>query len=85
MKCLENAREKIGINLNSAATFADFEVVQGNANDMSIFLDDRFEVLPLVVLHLLQFFGGRHVWGSDTSQLGRPAEVLGEALRAILQ
>jgi len=57
MKCLENAREKIGINLNPSATFADFEVVQGNANDMSIFPDDRFDtVLCNAMLEHDKFF-----------------------------
>jgi SAM-dependent methyltransferase len=57
MKCLENAREKIGINLNPSATFADFGVVQGNANDMSIFPDDRFDtVLCNAMLEHDKFF-----------------------------
>jgi SAM-dependent methyltransferase len=57
MKCLENAREKVGINLNPAATFADFAVVQGNANDMSIFPDNRFDtVLCNAMLEHDKFF-----------------------------
>ena len=57
MKCLENAREKIGINLNPAAAFGDFQVVQGNANDMSIFPDDRFDtVLCNAMLEHDKFF-----------------------------
>ena len=57
MKCLANATEKIGINLNPPAKFADFEIVQGNANDMSMFPDARFDtVLCNAMLEHDQFF-----------------------------
>ncbi len=44
MKCLANATEKTGLNLKEPARFADFDIVQGNANHMD-FEDERFDLV----------------------------------------
>jgi SAM-dependent methyltransferase len=57
MKCLKQAREKIGINLNPSSRYEDFEIVQGNANDMRMFPDERFDtVLCNAMLEHDKFF-----------------------------
>ena len=45
MKALANATEKIGINLNGPHEFRDFKILQGNANSMECFEDNRFDVV----------------------------------------
>jgi SAM-dependent methyltransferase len=45
MKCLANASEKIGINLKGQSSYADFKIVEGNANAMSMFPDGRFDTV----------------------------------------
>jgi len=49
--------QKIGINIDETGTFEDFEVVECNANDMSIFQDGEFAiVLCNAVLESDKFF-----------------------------
>ena len=45
MKSLENATEKVGINLNGPHEYKDFKIHKGNANSMDCFEDDRFDVV----------------------------------------
>ena len=45
MKSLENATEKVGINLDGPHEFMDFNIHQGNANSMDLFEDGRFDVV----------------------------------------
>jgi SAM-dependent methyltransferase len=41
MSCLRHVKERIGLNLESADC-GDYQIVQGNANEMSAFSDGRF-------------------------------------------
>jgi SAM-dependent methyltransferase len=45
MKSLDNAAEKVGINLMGSYEFKDFKIHQGNANSMDLFEDERFDVV----------------------------------------
>ena len=45
MKSLENATEKVGINLDGPHEFRDFKIHKGNANSMDCFKDERFDVV----------------------------------------
>lgn len=45
MKSIRDAKEKIGINLNEPSQYKDFKILQGNANDMSIFEDGKFDAV----------------------------------------
>ena len=45
MKSLENATEKVGINLDGPHEFLDFKIHQGNSNSMGLFKDERFDVV----------------------------------------
>jgi ubiquinone/menaquinone biosynthesis C-methylase UbiE len=45
MKSLKAVREKIGINLAGPHRYKDFYIVQGNANNMTCFEDDKFDVV----------------------------------------
>ncbi len=45
MKSLCHAVEKIGINLQGPYEFEGFRILQGNANDMRLFPDSRFDVV----------------------------------------
>ncbi len=45
LPCLDSATEKIGLNLDGPARFADFEVRRGNANSMEMFSDAHFDVV----------------------------------------
>lgn len=45
MKSLENASEKVGINLDGPYEFLDFKIFQGNSNSMDLFNDERFDVV----------------------------------------
>ncbi len=57
MESLAQAREKIGINLTAPARFGDFEILQCDANNMSIFPDERFDtVLCNAMLEHDKFF-----------------------------
>lgn len=57
MKCLKNATEKIGINLDGPYKYNDFKIIKGNANDMKIFKDETFDtVLCSAVLEHDKFF-----------------------------
>lgn len=58
MKSLENATEKIGINLDGPHQFRDFRIHKGNANSMDMFADDRFDV----VLSNAVLEHDRHFW-----------------------
>ena len=57
MKCLKNATEKIGINLDGPYKYNDFKIIKGNANNMKIFKDETFDtVLCNGVLEHDKFF-----------------------------
>ncbi len=45
MSSLKNAKEKIGINLKPARKYKDFEIIQGNANLMPMFVDNMFDLV----------------------------------------
>ena len=45
MKLLQNAPEKIGINLDGPYTYGDFRIVSGNANSMTCFEDNMFDTV----------------------------------------
>lgn len=45
MKSLANASEKIGISLGNPRAFNDFRIIQGNANKMSCFSDESFDIV----------------------------------------
>lgn len=45
MKSLENASEKVGINLDGPLEFKDFKIHKGNSNSMEFFEDDRFDLV----------------------------------------
>ena len=45
MKSLAGASEKIGIDFLGPHEFRDFKIVQGNANSMDCFPNDRFDVV----------------------------------------
>src|SRR6185295_6646393 len=45
MKALDRATEKIGINLDEASEYKGFKILQGNANSMGCFPNDRFDVV----------------------------------------
>ncbi|MCF8108198.1 MAG: class I SAM-dependent methyltransferase [Desulfohalobiaceae bacterium] len=45
MKSLENATEKVGINLNGPHEFKDLKIHKGNANSMDCFEDEGFDVV----------------------------------------
>lgn len=45
MKSLQQAKEKIGINLDGPYTYKDFHIVQGNANSMTCFEDNKFDTV----------------------------------------
>lgn len=45
MKCLQNAREKIGIDLGGPHRYRDFEILKVNANSMDVFEDHRFDTV----------------------------------------
>lgn len=57
MKSLHNATEKVGINLDGPYTYRDFCIMQGNANSMTCFEDDKFDtVLCNALLEHDKFF-----------------------------
>jgi SAM-dependent methyltransferase len=57
MESLVNATQKIGINLGGPYRYRDFEILQGNANDMACFADESFDlVLCNAVLEHDKFF-----------------------------
>ena len=45
MKCLEGAKEKIGVNLNGPSKYKDFSIMKCNANSMTCFEDERFDTV----------------------------------------
>ncbi len=45
MKSLEGASEKVGLNLADPTSYRDFKIHKGNANSMSLFEDERFDVV----------------------------------------
>lgn len=45
MKSLQSAKEKVGINLNGPYTYGDFYIIEGNANSMTCFEDNRFDTV----------------------------------------
>ncbi len=45
MKALQNAKEKIGIDINGPFEYNDITVVKGNANSMTCFGDNQFDVV----------------------------------------
>lgn len=45
MESLRSAETKIGINLNRAQSYMDFEIVKGNANSMTMFDDNMFDLV----------------------------------------
>jgi len=54
---LDSVKEKIGLNINGPKKFNDFEILEGNANDMIMFSDEYFEcVLCFSVLEHDKFF-----------------------------
>jgi SAM-dependent methyltransferase len=57
MESLARAQRKIGINLAGPAEYRDFQIVQGNANAMTMFADDTFDcVLCNAMLEHDKFF-----------------------------
>ena len=57
MKSLQNATEKIGINLDGPYKYKDFYIVKGNANSMTCFEDNKFDtVLCNAMLEHDKFF-----------------------------
>lgn len=42
---LEHSKEKVGINLEEVSEYKDFIIYKGNANDMEIFPDERFDTV----------------------------------------
>jgi len=57
MNLFDDAKEKIGINLDGPYQHKDFTILEGNANDMCIFQDGRFDiVLCNAVLEHDKFF-----------------------------
>ena len=45
MESLSKATEKIGINLDGPYSYRDFEILEGNANDMTCFPDAYFDTV----------------------------------------
>lgn len=45
MSCLSGASEKLGINLEGPGKYRDFEIIQGNANAMTMFADNSFDLI----------------------------------------
>ena len=57
MPALENASEKIGLNLDGPHDYAGFQIVKGAVNNMECFEDNRFDlVLCNAVLEHNPFF-----------------------------
>jgi len=57
LDALENATEKIGLNIIGPYTYKDFTILQGNANNMDCFVDNTFDaVLCNAVLEHDKFF-----------------------------
>jgi SAM-dependent methyltransferase len=74
LEALRGARRKVGINLAGAASYADFRIVEGNANDLRVFADGSFDtVLCNAVLEHDPFF-----WRSldEMKRVLRPAGLL---------
>jgi hypothetical protein len=44
MGCLRG-KKKVGVNLVETGTYEDFEVLKCDANDLSMFLDDSFDLV----------------------------------------
>ncbi|MBS0206251.1 MAG: methyltransferase domain-containing protein [Planctomycetes bacterium] len=45
LPCLSAATERIGLNLDGPHSWRGFEILQGNANDMACFPDQRFDTV----------------------------------------
>ena len=45
MRSLENATEKIGVNIDGPYTYRDFEILAGNANELTEFADGSFDLV----------------------------------------
>lgn len=45
MKALDAAAEKIGLNLDGPHHYGNFQIIRGNANAMTCFEDNRFDVV----------------------------------------
>lgn len=45
LRCLRNAKEKVGISLEGPFKYKDFSIIKGNANEMSCFGDNRFDTV----------------------------------------
>jgi len=45
MDCLDDAIEKIGINLDGPHEYRDFKIVKGNGNSMTMFQDNYFDIV----------------------------------------
>lgn len=57
MESLQNARSKSGINLDGPYEYRDFQILKGNANDMTYFEDETFDtVLSNATLEHDKFF-----------------------------
>lgn len=57
LPALAGAVEKVGVNLDPPARFADYSIVQANANDLSCFADETFDaVISNAVLEHDRFF-----------------------------
>jgi SAM-dependent methyltransferase len=74
MKCLAGAREKFGINLKAQAPYSEFQMVEGNANDMSMFPDARFDT----VLSNATLEHDRHFWKtiSEIHRVTKPGGLI---------
>ncbi len=44
-KTLDKASEKIGLNINKAANYKDFKIIEGNSNNMEQFNDETFDCI----------------------------------------
>ncbi|MHA2061836.1 MAG: methyltransferase domain-containing protein [Candidatus Sifarchaeia archaeon] len=57
MRCLNKAKEKIGVNLDGPYNYKDFSIIKGNANSMEYFEDNKFDtILCNAVLEHDKFF-----------------------------
>ncbi len=74
MRALDKAVEKVGLNLDGPYEFRDFRIVRGNANAMTCFEDNRFDV----VLSNAMLEHDKHFWKTlaELKRVTRPGGLL---------
>jgi SAM-dependent methyltransferase len=74
MRALDRVTEKVGLNLDGPYEFRDFKIVRGNANAMTCFADNRFDV----VLSNAMLEHDKHFWKTlaELKRVLRPGGLL---------